>query len=939
MALPNDSLEYNTRIDPDSGKDLSGQNGTKQFWLNILSCALIAITVGACFHKTVFQAAPISRLYQLGQRDTLFAKYFTAQREGYDASVYQYFIPSHHFTIDNLRKGVIPLWNPLAGCGEPFLADIETAPFWPLRLTMLFMEPLRSWNLLIVFNLVTFAIGTFILGLSVNLRRFAAIFAGLVCAFCPFLIFQSELIGSSSSVIPFVIAAFIFAEKKNSLPSKILAGAACAWMIVSGHPEPSFFGISCASLIYILLRTMNWQSTLPLWRRALFSLLDIALIGIFAFGFSAPILFPFAELLKNSDCYKLGLTGHRPGVPLNSILINLIHPAYEKCSPFLGVIALPLIIAGGALHFRSDLYPRVFALSAIILIAMMSQLGPLDWLMNLNAFSWFVPKYCYPALLVVLSVMSGFGMQFIVDGLQKDWKKSSYWIVGSAAIVLAGLIAIRFYPALLDCIRQDEGFDHLAVMGKLWTRDIIILTVFAILMVASKLFGKLKAAVCVLAVCICSVLSIAPVAKMASPISPVLQYDPVDPIPFLQEKKERIVTMGRHIFCPSSNFVYGINNIVPVNVYHPTGFLSFLQKCGITPEGVNQFFDDRLSPSIDLAAVKYVVSALPVLSSKEELAPTLPLKNNKVVAWEGNQASLSGAAIEFRPQNREIIGTLKFKVSPQRAKQLGVQMVVLDSQDKVIWYGDPERLLYLFAKDNRSSLSDVEHTVRIPLPADLQKGKFAIQLFDWEKIAYVPLQKESQISDKNNSLLLLGEIENSSPALKSELLDALTLSSNTETSPFRLRTETASHVRVYENTRAKPYCYIRSAKKERSAAIGKVQWSRPDSNSIKIDLDSASPGNLVISELFQNGWQASIERNGQSDPVAIEKVDEIFLSVPVPQGKSTVTLTYQPVSFISGVVVFFLTVFISALIFFASRPALYKKTGLFNSSKKQSSPG
>ncbi|MBX9721110.1 MAG: hypothetical protein K2X81_06940, partial [Candidatus Obscuribacterales bacterium] len=469
----------------------------KQLLLNLLTAVLLLVTVAACFNKTVFAGVPISRVYQLGQRDTLFSKYFTPNREGYDASVYQYFVPSHFFLTKQLRQGVIPFWNPLVGCGAPFLADVETAVFWPFRLLLLWLPPLEAWNLLIVANVINFAIGTFLLGKALQLRRFAIIFSSLSCAFCPYLIFQSELIGSSASMIPLVMASFVNAHTRKTLLSRFLAGMACAVMILSGHPEPSFFGIACASLLYICLELFSTDSPDKTPKRLLISLLNISIIGIVAFSFCAFMLLPFLELLKHSDCYKLGLTGHRPGVPLNSILINLIHPAYGNSSPYLGILCVPLALTAIFFGLQKDKIVRALTLSILISIAAMSQLGPLDLLMNSKAFSWFVPKYCWPSLLVMLSVLTGCGFQSLASEVIKNWRKTSACTIICALLTIVSLAALRVSPGLLDCIRQDEAFEQMQIFSKFFTRDIILLAVFCVAVVLSRFLGKAQAAACV----------------------------------------------------------------------------------------------------------------------------------------------------------------------------------------------------------------------------------------------------------------------------------------------------------------------------------------------------------------------------------------------------------------------------------------------------------
>src|SRR5260370_23018625 len=42
-----------------------------------------------------------------------------------------FFFPLKLYTIDRLRLGEIPLWNPLSGNGEPWLANLQSGVFYP----------------------------------------------------------------------------------------------------------------------------------------------------------------------------------------------------------------------------------------------------------------------------------------------------------------------------------------------------------------------------------------------------------------------------------------------------------------------------------------------------------------------------------------------------------------------------------------------------------------------------------------------------------------------------------------------------------------------------------------------------------------------------------------------------------------------------------------
>src|SRR5512143_1430944 len=49
--------------------------------------------------------------------------------------------PVYHFAQENLRQGIIPLWNPNLYAGIPFVGHIQSGPFYPPNLLLFFLTP------------------------------------------------------------------------------------------------------------------------------------------------------------------------------------------------------------------------------------------------------------------------------------------------------------------------------------------------------------------------------------------------------------------------------------------------------------------------------------------------------------------------------------------------------------------------------------------------------------------------------------------------------------------------------------------------------------------------------------------------------------------------------------------------------------------------------
>jgi hypothetical protein len=94
------------------------------------------------------------------------------------ADLFDYFVPMYTFVADALRQGRVPFWNPYQACGEPFLAVLQGAFFYPARLLLLLLDPVSAtaWSTLL--HLAIGATGMFMLARMLG----ASVVGGLVAS-------------------------------------------------------------------------------------------------------------------------------------------------------------------------------------------------------------------------------------------------------------------------------------------------------------------------------------------------------------------------------------------------------------------------------------------------------------------------------------------------------------------------------------------------------------------------------------------------------------------------------------------------------------------------------------------------------------------------------------------------------------------------------------
>ncbi len=131
--------------------------------------------------------------------------------------------------------------------------------------------------------------------------------------------------------------------------------------------------------------------------------------------------------------------------------------------------------------------------------------------------------------------------------------------------------------------------------------------------------------------------------KLSLPITPVFTYDAIAPLPFLIEKKERVLALGFDVLCPNTNAVYRIPSIGTHNVMQPRRYKEFIVAAGAKNTTFNTLVDKvPLSKMIDYVGVKYIVSLCPVYAEDDEEPALTAVKLDSPIEFSdarGNQIS------------------------------------------------------------------------------------------------------------------------------------------------------------------------------------------------------------------------------------------------------------------------------------------------------------
>ncbi|KAF0134130.1 MAG: Uncharacterized protein FD145_886 [Candidatus Saganbacteria bacterium] len=230
----------------------------------------------------------------------------------------RFFYPLRHLMVEQIRSGILPLWNPYIYCGAPLLANLQINFFYPLSIIYHILPFDLAFNYYIIIHYFLAACFMFFLMRNFKLSNYASFFSGLVFAFSGYLLSVSNMNTSLSSVV-WLPLAFLFYDRMAINP-KYLVGLALmlACMFLGGEP----------TIVYITVLALFFWG-LIISKEKVKSIMFLLLAVMLALGIAAIQLFPFIEysLLSNrTSAVNFDLIAMR-SLPIRET-INFIMPYF-----------------------------------------------------------------------------------------------------------------------------------------------------------------------------------------------------------------------------------------------------------------------------------------------------------------------------------------------------------------------------------------------------------------------------------------------------------------------------------------------------------------------------------------------------------------------------------------------------------------------------------
>lgn len=306
--------------------------GRRGAWAPLLLLALVA----AFFWKIVFLGRAIGGL-----------------------DVLEYFYAYRAYAQQAVDAGRLPLWNPDHFGGAPFLANIQTALFYPPTALFYVLDFPAAYTWSVVLHSFLGGLFAYLFARqSLHTERVPALLGSMAFTFGGFLGGQMGHLNQLSSAIwlPLLLLCWDKAVSRRQLAYVLLGALAVALQFLAGHSQESFYMLVTLGLYAVYqtladVRRSGWPA-LPL------NALSFALTLGLGVGLAAIQLVPTSELTAwsiraNGLSYDEATTFSLKGTMILNALLPpfgnrdlLLQPGGSEFLGYVGLTALVLALAG-----------------------------------------------------------------------------------------------------------------------------------------------------------------------------------------------------------------------------------------------------------------------------------------------------------------------------------------------------------------------------------------------------------------------------------------------------------------------------------------------------------------------------------------------------------------------------------------------------------------
>jgi len=374
------------------------------------------------------------------------------------------FYPWQIFANNSISAGVVPLWNNFSGCGTPFIANLQSAVFYPFKLIFYLLPFVPAVKIFIITHFILAAFFMFYLVRDFKVSGRAAFFAALIFAFNGYMVSRVEFFSvlASSVWVPLII--LMLKKLIDTGKYKFLAFSALALSmpIFAGSVQIYFYNFIIALALISAIQLLPFvefvmssvrQAGMPYSFASNWSLYPTKLIN-----FLTPFIWgnPSVSAYYGSD--QLWVSCFYCGIP--SIILILAYFTMRFSGKFKDVGSGKLIGFFSVILF-------------LFVLISFGKYGLLHWLLYQIVLPFRMIRYPGVAMYAVVfstAIVSG----LIIEKLpllavkKNEFKKIAYSITGLILLLVAVGLYMNLFKKTVDPVRLRVANDSIFI--GIWQR-------------------------------------------------------------------------------------------------------------------------------------------------------------------------------------------------------------------------------------------------------------------------------------------------------------------------------------------------------------------------------------------------------------------------------------------------------------------------------------
>ncbi|HEU5315027.1 MAG TPA: hypothetical protein VFX49_02890, partial [Chloroflexota bacterium] len=221
---------------------------------------------------------------------------------GYDTMTYMY--PYRFFAAEALKVGRIPLWNPHIFYGAPFLANLQSAVFYPPHLLFLVLptEWAMNWSVIVHLALCAY-LGYLAARVVVGVDAMSGAVGGALYGLSGFVGAQVGHLNqlNAAAWLPLALVTLHLALERRSPRWVAALAVVLGIQLLAGHAQESYMTVAVLGA-YVLFRVAlaARRGVRPLLSVGAWGVASLGVGGALAAGLAAVQLLPSSELTRYS---------------------------------------------------------------------------------------------------------------------------------------------------------------------------------------------------------------------------------------------------------------------------------------------------------------------------------------------------------------------------------------------------------------------------------------------------------------------------------------------------------------------------------------------------------------------------------------------------------------------------------------------------------------